>query len=431
MKPRILLNLGVFAVIATVMITWAVLTLLPIRFGEKPFRVEVEFASSPGLRSGLEVDYLGVPIGQVDTIRLRPGRVNVSLLIDAGTEVPGNVIAQVFRKSAVGEPYVELSSPPSAAAAPRLADGDVIPLARTTSAVQYQRLFDSAGKMLGAVEPADLKTVTRELSVGLNGRGQDLRDTLADLDHATKTIADQAGVLDALAVQLTALAGTLSAKGPQLAAGTNDLAAFTATLRDSRKSIDALLTDAPGFLDQTNALLKDSRPGLRCLFTALGTPAPSLFNQRNSQAVHHAMSQMHGTIPGLLDDVATVRPESTYIRLKLLLTVGGPVPNAQEYPERLPGATVPPQYICRDTAATRNAEQPGQGNRNRPAGKPAGTEVDRVFKTIAPTPAAAAEDGDDRWLPLLPPIAAALILLGTAAHTVRRMRNRPHRRKNA
>ncbi|SEG81432.1 phospholipid/cholesterol/gamma-HCH transport system substrate-binding protein [Thermomonospora echinospora] len=446
MSPRILLNLGVFATVAAVMTAWAALTLLPVRFGERPIRIEAEFASSPGLRSGLEVDYLGVSIGRIDTVRLRPGRVSVTLLLDAGTEVPRTVTAQVLRKSAVGEPYVELNSPSPAAEAPPLADGDVIPLARTTSTVEYQRLFDRAGRMLRATDPADLKTVTRELAIGLNGQGHHLRDTLADLDQVTRTIADEAGVLDALSVQLTALAGTLSAKGPQLASGTNDLAAFTAALRDSRKSIDGLLAGAPGFLAQTNALLKESRPGLRCLFTALGTPGAPVFTARNSQEVTHILNRLDRSFPPIIDDVVTDRPEGSYLRLKAVITAAGPIPNARQYPERLTGPDEPPLYRCRDAATTRDTGQDsgrdsrevGSGNPDRRAEEPAGGAVhpagrtEEVFQTVVPRAAPASPDKSvaDFWLPKLPPVVAALVLLGTAAHTIRRVRSLPsHRRR--
>ncbi|MEO3787366.1 MCE family protein [Actinocorallia sp. B10E7] len=428
MRPRILLNLSVFAAVATVMFVWAALTLLPIRFGEEFIRIEARFASSPGLRSGLEVDYLGVPIGSVEKVRLRPGRVEVTLLVDPDLSPPGTVTARVLRKSAVGEPYVELEPPDSGATAPPLEDGDVIPLSRTDDTVEYQRLFENAGRMLRAVDPEDLKTLTHELATGLDGRGRQVHDTLADLDHLTRTVADEAGVLDALAVQLTTLAGTLADKGPRLASGMNDLAAFTAALSDSDNEIDSVLDNAPNLTEQVNALLEESRPGMRCVLTAAGTPGTPVFTPENSKALQHALKQLRYGFPAMVDDVLVPGPEGgSYVRATAVITLAGPIPNSQEYPEPLAAPEKPPLYHCRDAPvrdrsvndADRPAREPDE------AARPAGTDPEQVFRTVAPRPAAGprAKGPTDRWLPRLPIAAAALVLLGTAVHTVRRMRS--------
>lgn len=429
MKPRIVLNLAVFAAIAAVMFGWAAVTLLPIRFGEDLLRVEAEFDAAPGLRPGLEVDYLGVPVGSVEKVRLRPGRVVVTLLVDPGPKLPGDATARVLRKSAVGEPYVELEPPDSGSTAPPLKEGDVIPVSRTEGTVEYQRLFDGAGRMLRAVDPADLKTLTSELATGLDGRGQQIRDALADLDHLTRTVADEAGVLDALSVQLTSLAGTLADKGPQLASGMNDLAAFTSALSGSSKEINSLLDNAPGLLDQVNALLEEARPGLRCVLTAAGTPGAPVFTPENSKTLQHALKQLSYGFPGMVDDVLVPGPGgASYIRATAVITAAGPIPNSQEYPNSLPKPVVPPIYHCRDTPAEEKTSQ--KTDRDRPdrrkpeeAASPAGTEPEQVFRTAAPGPAAAPEpeSAADRWLPRLPLAVSALVLLGTAAHTVRRV----------
>lgn len=432
MRPRILLNLAVFAAVAVLMFAWAALTLLPIRFGEDLIKVEAEFASSPGLRSGLEVDYLGVPIGSIESVRLRPGRVTVTLLMERGKKVPNTVTARVLRKSAVGEPYVELAPPASDTGTTALRDGDVIPVERTDSTVQYQQLFDSAGRMLRSIDPGDLKTLTHELAAGLDGRGQQLHDTLADLDRLTGTVADQAGVLDALSVQLTSLAGTLSDKRTQLASGMNDLALFTSALSGSSKEIDSLLDNGPNLMQQVNALLQEVRPGLRCVLTAAGTPAPSVFNDTNSKAVQNAMKNLRDVFPDMVADVLE-RPGNggTYVRATAVISLAGPVPNPPEYARPLPDPVEPPLYHCRDASTgngtVQDVKETGQREEKpeEEAARPAGTDPRDVFRTAAPRPAAAPGDQGpaDAWLPRIPLAAAALVLLGTAVHTVRRIRS--------
>lgn len=423
MRPRILLNLGVFAVLGAVMAVWAGATLLPVRIGERTFQVRVEFASFPGLREDLEVDYLGVKIGRVDHIALRTGRVDVTVEIDEGVEVPRDATAQVLRKSAVGEPYVEFS-PPAVRGGELLADGDVVPLAGTKVAVEYQRLFDSAGELLKSVKPEDIKTLTGELATGLEGQGDPLRDTVADLNQLTGTLADNSGVLDALAVQLTQLAGTLSGSRTQLASGLDDLAAFTGTLSASRAELDGLLDRSPGFLERVNGLLEESKPGARCLLTALGTEGTPLFTDRNAKELERALTSMHKDFPVVADHILITRPEGMYARVKLVITAAGPISNAEEYAHELADPAVPPVYRCKSGAEQRSAAPTEEGTA-RQDGSPAavqGREAPQPFTTVVPRAADSADEGPGNWLTLLPIAGGGLVLLGVAAHTVRRFR---------
>lgn len=426
MRPRILLNLGVFAAIAVIMLVWAGTSLLPIRIGEETFRVRIEFSSLPGLREELEVDYLGVKIGRVDRVALKTGRVDVTVELDEGVDVPGNATAQVLRKSAVGEPYVEFT-PPSGRRGTPLKDGDVVPLANTKVAVEYQRLFESAGKLLNSVKPEDIKTLTGELATGLEGQGNNLRDTLADLDRLTGTLADDSGVLDALAVQLTQLTHTLSGSRTELASGLNDLAAFTGTLSGSRAELDSLLDRSPGFLEQVNGLLNESKPGMRCLLTALETPGAPLFTDKNAKELRRALKNIHQDFPEVSDHILIKRPEGMYAKVKLVITLAGPTPNAQEYSQELADPHVPPVYYCKTGTDRRaqpqsSAETAETAGTARQGGVPPGRDP-QPFTTIAPRAAGSPDEGKGDWLTLLPILVGGLVLFGVAAHTVRRFRS--------
>lgn len=126
MRNRIYLNLGVFAVLGVVMTVWAFSTIIRLDAIERPYRVSAEFVSSPGLIRGFDVAYLGVRVGKIGDVRLAPGKIVVGLDIDRGIRLPKGATAEVRRKSAIGEPYVELSPPATGVTGPTLAAGDTI-----------------------------------------------------------------------------------------------------------------------------------------------------------------------------------------------------------------------------------------------------------------------------------------------------------------
>jgi phospholipid/cholesterol/gamma-HCH transport system substrate-binding protein len=118
MNRRIAVNLAAFGLLFAVLAVWAVRNVLHLQLIDKPYTVVAEFERSPGLRRDVEVAYLGTRIGTIGSVSLQPGHVEVTLRIDRGVELPADVTAAVRRKSAVGEPYVDLAPAASSSSVP-------------------------------------------------------------------------------------------------------------------------------------------------------------------------------------------------------------------------------------------------------------------------------------------------------------------------
>jgi phospholipid/cholesterol/gamma-HCH transport system substrate-binding protein len=342
---RIYLNLGFFVALGIVMTIWAFSTIIKLDAITKPYRVSAEFVSSPGLIRGFDVAYLGVRVGKIGDVRLAPGRIVVGLDIDKEIRLPKAVTAEVRRKSAIGEPYVELSPPATGVNGPTLAAGDVIPLAKTSVPLDYKKLFEGVGKLLNAVPPRDAKTITHELAVALDGRSTSIRNIIEDAHDLTGTLADNSAVLDDLSVQLTTLTHTLAGRRSQLASGITDLSLVTGTLRESRADLDAFLDQGPGVFGQLDQAIKKARPGLSCLLTAAGLPHKPAFSPETERNVHHLLSIMP-TALSLADDISAHENGAVYGRASFIFSVpGGPQP-AEEYAGPVGPPVVPSLRAC-------------------------------------------------------------------------------------
>ncbi|RVX39664.1 phospholipid/cholesterol/gamma-HCH transport system substrate-binding protein [Nonomuraea polychroma] len=349
MKNRIYLNLGFFVALGIVMTIWAFSTIIRLDAIERPYRVSAEFMSSPGLVRGFDVAYLGVRVGKIGDVRLAPGKIVVSLDIDKEIKLPKGVTAEVRRKSAIGEPYVELSPPATGVRGPSLAAGDTIPLAKTSVPLDYKKLFEGVGKLLNAVPPQDAKTITHELAVALDGRAPAIRNLIDDAHTLTDTLADNADVLDDLSVQLTRLTHTLAGKREKLASGITDLSTVTATLRASRTDLNAILDHGPGVFAQLDAAIRTSRPGFSCLLTAAGLPHRPAFSPETERNVHHLLTIVP-TALSLADDISDRRDGTVYGKAAFIFSVpGGPTP-AEEYAGPVGPPTVPRLRACPDRA---------------------------------------------------------------------------------
>ncbi|RJL34309.1 MCE family protein [Bailinhaonella thermotolerans] len=460
MRPRILVNLIFFAILGVVMAIWAVTSIVKIDALRQPFRVQAEFVSSPGLFKDGEVDYLGVRVGKIGEVRLATGKVVVGLDIDRGVRLPRNLTAEVRRKSAIGEPYIELSPPAKEAASGVLAAGDLIPLERTTVPLDYQRLFQGISKVLSAVEPEDVRTVVHELSVGLEGREQSVRDIIGDAHDLTDTLAREAPLLDELSVELTGFADVLARNRVDIGQILDNNAVFTGAVKDSRRDLSSFLDNSPSLLAKVNNLLDRSRPGLSCVLAAAGTKTTSVFTPATQRNLNRALRSIP-TLQGLVRDITEELPDGPYARSAFIFSVPGGPMAAPERPAPRAAPAVPKIGECRTGGAERRpvlrGGDPGSGPARavaarggvpRPVDDAAPRAVSETERPVAPrpqqvtsspvpqappaaapaAPPASGESQITRLLPLLPPLLGLVVLLWVLVAVVG---VRPRRRRAA
>ena len=102
---RIYINLLAFVVLFGVLVIWASDSVLDPGGFDRTYPVRVQFPDATGLRSGVEVTFRGVRVGEVDGVDVAAGSATARLSIDSDRELPLESTFAVRRRSAVGEPY--------------------------------------------------------------------------------------------------------------------------------------------------------------------------------------------------------------------------------------------------------------------------------------------------------------------------------------
>ncbi|HJR24261.1 MAG TPA: MCE family protein, partial [Acidimicrobiales bacterium] len=270
---RVLVNLAAFGALFLLLCTWALGNVIHLDVIERPWKLAAEFESAPGLRPNVEVTYLGVRVGKIRSLELRPGAVLVEMRIERDQDLPEGLTAAIRRKSAVGEPYVALEPPPGYdRGGPTLDHGEhhVIPLRKTTVPLSYGDLFVALDDLVDAVPGKELGSVLDEIATALDGRGPALRRLLEAGDDLSGTLAERTELFDQLAGDLTRLTATLTAERESIGAGFDGLAAVTDSLARSRDDLDRLLAEAPELGRQVDALLQQTIADLGCTFGSIG-----------------------------------------------------------------------------------------------------------------------------------------------------------------
>src|SRR3954468_16469661 len=133
------------------------------------------------LLPGSYVKMRGIIVGSVDQITSNGDGAEVKMRLQPkwAKRIPANVSARLVPKTIFGEKYVDLVPP--ARPSGYLASGSVVPEDRSTPALELNQALDDLLPGLRPVHPADVNATLTALATGLQGRGNELGETLVEL----------------------------------------------------------------------------------------------------------------------------------------------------------------------------------------------------------------------------------------------------------
>jgi virulence factor Mce-like protein len=126
------------------------------------------------LRGGSDVKLRGVLVGEVEAIQVQDdGTAQVRMRMFADHQIPSNVSAAIRAKTLFGEKFVELRIPDDPSG--RLAQGDEIPLDRTTGPIEVETILERGVPVLAAIDPEMFAAAMNALARGFVGNEDALR----------------------------------------------------------------------------------------------------------------------------------------------------------------------------------------------------------------------------------------------------------------
>jgi phospholipid/cholesterol/gamma-HCH transport system substrate-binding protein len=266
MSRRTLINLTFFSFVALAFFFWALTNLVKVDAIQRPYKISGTFASAVGLLPGAEVDYLGVTYGTVSNVSRAVGGASVEIKINRGKHIPRDSTAAIFRKSALGEQYIDFTPPPgySGKGGPWYAKGARIPLAKTSVPLEFSELLRSASRLVGAIPPEALNTVVHEAAVGLQGRADSLRQLTEAGDTLSQSLVTRTAALDRLATNNTRLTRVFAEHRDAFGRSLTDLREVADSLKNAKGNTSVLLARGAALLDQAATLVHGHKGDLDC-----------------------------------------------------------------------------------------------------------------------------------------------------------------------
>lgn len=265
MKRRININLAVFATGFIVMLVWLASNVVSFKQVERPYKITADFENAFGVLANAEVSYLGVPFGQVTEVERITDGVRVTMAIERGKRIPRASTANIQRKSAIGEQYIDFYAPAQGEDVKTVfKDGDHIGRDKTTVPLEFSELLRSASALLSEVPPGAVGTIIHETATGLQGRADSLRSLAIEGDKLATVLASRTAALDRIATNGGRLTAALADRRASLGASIDNIAALNNALANAKGDLATVLDRGGPLATQVADLIAAHKAELDC-----------------------------------------------------------------------------------------------------------------------------------------------------------------------
>ena len=172
------------------------------------------FSRAVAVYKGSDVRLMGVRIGSVDAVVPEGDSVRVEMTYDATYKLPEGAKAMIVTPTLVADRFVQIS--PAWTKGAVMQDGADIPLDRTASPVEIDRIYQSLAKLSGALganganKTGALDDLISASADALRGQGALANQTITNLAGAAEVFGDNSGALFSSVRQLSQLTGALA-----------------------------------------------------------------------------------------------------------------------------------------------------------------------------------------------------------------------------
>jgi phospholipid/cholesterol/gamma-HCH transport system substrate-binding protein len=260
--PRNRLMAVAAVVLAALLIAGGAMLVRQIFFGPKT--ITAYFTSATAIYPGDQVRVSGVKVGTIKSIEPQGTQAKLTLHVDRDVPIPADAKAIIFTENLVAARFVELT-PAYRTSGPVMADGAVIPVQRTAVPVEWDEVKNQLMRLatdLGPNAKVSTPAISRFIDSAANalqGNGDKLRQTLAQLSGVARTFANGSGNIVDIIKNLQTFVTALRDSNVQMVQFNNRLATLTSVVNDSKSDLDAALTDLSEAVGEVQRFIAGTR----------------------------------------------------------------------------------------------------------------------------------------------------------------------------
>src|SRR6478672_11908178 len=273
-------------ILAIALVAGVVVLVRQVFFG--PNTITAYFPTATAIYPGDEVRVSGVKVGKIDSIEPDGTRTKLTLKVDHGVPVPADAKAVIVAQNLVAARYVQLTPAYRKGGGPTMRDGAVIPMDRTAVPVEWDEVKDQLMRLATELGPktgvsgTSVSRLIDSAANALDGNGDKLRQTLAQLSGAARIFAEGSGNIVDIIKNLQIFVTALRDSKQQIVMFQNRLASLTSVVNDSRSDLDAALSDLSVAVGDVQRFVAGSREQTSEQIRSLASVTQNLVDNRMS-----------------------------------------------------------------------------------------------------------------------------------------------------
>jgi phospholipid/cholesterol/gamma-HCH transport system substrate-binding protein len=249
-----------------------------------PNTITAYFTKTVAIYPGDEVRIAGVKVGSIDSIEPVGTQAKMTLRVSRSISVPADAKAVIVAQNLISARYVQLA--PAYESGPTMRDGAVIPLDRTAIPVEWDEVKEQLTRLateLGPDKGMSTGSVGRFIDSAANaldGNGDKLRQTLAQLSGVGRILADGSGNIVDIISNLQTFVTALRDSNDQIVQFQDRFATLTSVVDDSRSDLDAALRNLSDVVGETQRFIEGTRDKTAEQIRLLGSVTQNLADHR-------------------------------------------------------------------------------------------------------------------------------------------------------
>jgi phospholipid/cholesterol/gamma-HCH transport system substrate-binding protein len=246
--------------------------------GPGSFTVQAQLPDITNLEENSRVRVGDVTVGNITKVERQGWHALVTMQLAGDVDLPENATAKLGQTSLLGSLHIELEPPTDAPPRGKLHQGSLIPLSSAGKYPTTEETLGAASLLLNGGGLGQLQDITKALSTAFNGREQDLRSLLDQLERFVRYVNDQTGDIITATEKLNGLVGQFAASDPILERTLKTLPDALAVLRGNRTELADALDRLGKFTDITADAVDGIKDNLVTELNQLGPVLESLAN---------------------------------------------------------------------------------------------------------------------------------------------------------
>lgn len=277
--PYWLVALLLVVVVAVVAVTYLAVT----RLGRTT--ITATFPSAVGVSEGTDVRILGVTVGSVEEVTPMGDTVEVRLHVRRGIDIPADAKAVQVTPSVIPDRNIQIV--PAYSGGPTMESGAHIPIERTATPVEVDKLYASVKDLTEALGPdganrdGALDRFVATSADTLADNGAALGRSIDELSRAATTLADSSQDISETVINLQSFVTMLAENDAQVREFNSQMASFNQTVAGQREDLQGALGELSYALADVARLVRDNQDVIRSNADRLVTISQITADQRD------------------------------------------------------------------------------------------------------------------------------------------------------